>query len=139
MVTQAFSLFHGEFTNERALALADLAARKSPDLKTRIEHVFQQTLARKPTPSVLASALNHVKEMLAHHQANPPEKTELPKEVTLSNVIEKTGESAFTTFKLKRMADYERDLQPWQVPAETRALAELCLVLLNSSEFLHVY
>ena len=78
--------------------------------------------------------------MLAHHEANPPEKTELPKEVTVSNVVERTGETATTKFRLKNLASgYERDLQPWQVSAETRALAELCLVLLNSSEYLHVY
>jgi hypothetical protein len=29
-------------------------------------------------------------------------------------------------------------LKPWDVGAGTRALAELCLVLLNSNEFLYV-
>jgi hypothetical protein len=33
---------------------------------------------------------------------------------------------------------YERDLMPWQVEPQTRALADLCLVLLNSNEFLYV-
>ncbi len=139
VVTQAFSLFHGEFSNERALALADQAVKNSPDLESQINHIFQQTLARKPTPTEYQRSLSHVREMLVHHKANPPKKTELPKEVTLTNVIEKTGESAYTKFKLTRMANYERDLQPWQVDAQTRALSELCLVLLNSSEFLHVY
>jgi hypothetical protein len=34
---------------------------------------------------------------------------------------------------------YVPNLKPWDVAAETRALAELCLVLLNSSELLYVY
>ena len=34
---------------------------------------------------------------------------------------------------------FQPDLKPWDVKPETRALAELCLVLLNSSEFLYVY
>ena len=77
--------------------------------------------------------------MTLHHESHPPEKNELPTEIKLTNVIEKTGEPAYSTFQLDRLKHYERDLQPWEVPAGTRALAELCLVLLNSSEFLHVY
>jgi hypothetical protein len=30
-------------------------------------------------------------------------------------------------------------LKPWDVSAETRALADICLVLLNSNEFIYVY
>ncbi|MDB4544784.1 PSD1 and planctomycete cytochrome C domain-containing protein [Akkermansiaceae bacterium] len=140
VVTQAFSLFHGEFSNQRALALADMASREKPgDLEAQIERVFLGTLARKPRADELARSRRHVKEMVGHHQAHPPVENELPTEVTLTNVIEKTGEPAYTKFALKRLANYERDLQPWEVSAETRALSDLCLVLLNSSEFLHVY
>ena len=35
--------------------------------------------------------------------------------------------------------DYKSDLKPWDVSAETRALADICLVLLNSNEFIYVY
>ncbi|MDW8267286.1 MAG: hypothetical protein RMJ52_18345 [Gemmataceae bacterium] len=31
------------------------------------------------------------------------------------------------------------DLKPWDVGPETRALAELCLVLFNANEFVYVY
>ena len=34
---------------------------------------------------------------------------------------------------------YIPDLQPWDVTAEVRALAEVCLVLFNSNEFIYVY
>ena len=131
VVTQAFSLFHGEFTNDRALAVADRA--KS------IDQVFALILNRPPTEAESTRVRSHVEKMIEHHKNNPPVKTTLPTEVTLSNVIEKTGQPAYTTFPLKRLQNYERDLQPWEVSPETRALAELALVLLNSSEFLHVY
>jgi hypothetical protein len=39
---------------------------------------------------------------------------------------------------LSVLKDYQRDLMPWQVNAETRALADVCLVLMNSNEFLYV-
>ena len=35
--------------------------------------------------------------------------------------------------------DYVPDLQPHQVDARTRGLAQLCLVLFNANEFLYVY
>ena len=34
--------------------------------------------------------------------------------------------------------NYVADLKPWDVGPETRALADLCLVLFNASEFLYV-
>jgi hypothetical protein len=34
--------------------------------------------------------------------------------------------------------DYQRDTMPWDVAPDVRAMADLCLVLLNSNEFLYV-
>jgi len=68
-----------------------------------------------------------------------PEEVPLPTEVTLTNVGERNGEEEKKMFKLRNMVGYERDLKPWDVTAETRALAELCLVLFNSSEFVYIY
>jgi hypothetical protein len=53
-------------------------------------------------------------------------------------VEELTGEMVHWDEDLSALADYERDLMPWQVTPEIRALADLCLVLLNSNEFLYV-
>ena len=143
VVTQSFSLFHGEFVRDRALAAADRVRRatKKPDAGQGADPVtalFETILQRAPTPSELAPARAHYGEMLAHHQAHPPTPNKLPTEVAMPTVAEKTGESEIQRFALKSMAKYERELQPWQVDAETRALAELALVLLNTSEFLHV-
>ena len=51
---------------------------------------------------------------------------------------ELTGES----FRFEQQEDpepYEPNLQPGEVGPETRALADLALVLLNSNEFVYVY
>ena len=53
-------------------------------------------------------------------------------------VEEMTGEDMHWEEELDAMRDYQRDLMPWDADADTRALAELCLVLLNSNEFLYV-
>lgn len=141
VVTQAFTLFHSEFSYQRALALADrmVGLSGSADVVKQVEATFQSVLGRSPTPSEAKETQAHVRERFVYHQQNPPIPTELPAEVKMTNVIEKTGEEKITTFKLKTLTQYERDLQPWEVGPETRALAELALVLFNTSEFLHVY
>ena len=53
-------------------------------------------------------------------------------------VEEMTGEMVHWTEELSVLNNYERDLMPWQVDAQTRALADVCLVLMNSNEFLYV-
>jgi hypothetical protein len=52
-------------------------------------------------------------------------------------IEEVTGEEVRWTDNLD-LAGYERDLSPWEVRPATRALADLCLVLFNSNEFLYV-
>jgi hypothetical protein len=41
--------------------------------------------------------------------------------------------------KLPGYADFVPDLQPADCDAKTRALADVCLVLLNSNEFSYLY
>lgn len=53
-------------------------------------------------------------------------------------VEEMTGEAYSWVEVLDRMADFQPDLKPWDVGPETRALADLCLVLMNTNEFLYV-
>jgi hypothetical protein len=75
--------------------------------------------------------------MTAHHETHPPKRTELPARVKRRMVEEMTGEE-FEWEEELPLAGYVRDLQPCQVPADVRGLAELCLVLFNSNEFLYV-
>ena len=54
-------------------------------------------------------------------------------------VEENTGEKFEFTEKLNLYADFVPDLKPGDVDVQTRGLAEVCLVLLNSNEFVYVY
>ena len=54
-------------------------------------------------------------------------------------IEELTGDLYEFEDKLTLMEDYVPDLKAWQVNARIRALAELCLVLINSNEFVYVY
>ena len=61
-----------------------------------------------------------------------------PAEVRREAVEENTGERFAFSERLHAAKDFQPDLQPADVPARTRALADVCLVLLNGNEFAHV-
>ena len=77
--------------------------------------------------------------MTAHHLTHPPAAAEIPQKVTRHMVEELTGEEYQWDEKLDLMANYTPDLAPGDVSPQVRALADLCLVLLNSNEFAYVY
>lgn len=135
---QAFALFNGQFTHDRAIALAKKINQETKSDTEAINQVFQQLVLRTPDPKESQLALKHVKEMKDYHQAHPPEKVDLPRNVKREMIEELTGESFAWTEKLDLTDNYVQDLKPWNVDAETRALAELCLVLMNSNEFIYL-
>jgi mono/diheme cytochrome c family protein len=135
---QVFALFNGEFAHDRALALAAAVAKTADDVDGRVREAFRRCYGRLPDETELAASREHVERMTAHHRDHPPTPTELPRRVRRSMVEEMTGEEFTWDEELDGMAEYVRDLKPWQVGPEVRALAELCLVLMNSNEFLYV-
>lgn len=136
---QAFTMLHGEFVHERALALADLVAKEHNGPADHIQTAFQRVYGRDATAAEVKLATKYLEKAIALHRKHKVEKQELPTEIELAEVAERTGKTSMKKFKLKNVANYEEDLKPWDVGVETRALADLCLVLLNSSEFLYVY
>lgn len=135
---QAFALFNGQFTHDRALALAHQIKQNTTSKPDAIKQVFQKIVLRDPESTELDVTLKHVTEMQAYHTAHPPTEVPLPREVKREMIEELTGESFSWTEKLDLTDNYQRDLKPWDVDAETRALAELCLVLMNSNEFIYL-
>ena len=79
--------------------------------------------------------------MLAHHRQHEPVKVKKPTQVTREMTEEMTGEdfSWIEQLDIYSHPGYIPDLQAWDVAAEVRALAEICLVLFNSNEFIYVY
>ncbi|MFH1301837.1 MAG: PSD1 and planctomycete cytochrome C domain-containing protein [Planctomycetota bacterium] len=135
---QAFALFNGQFTHDRAIALAHKIRQETKSTPEAIQRTFQAVVLRPPEPAELAVTLKHVTEMQDYHRAHPPQKVPLPREVKREMIEELTGESFAWTEKLDLTDNYVQDLKPWDVDAETRALAELCLVLMNSNEFVYL-
>jgi hypothetical protein len=67
------------------------------------------------------------------------ERPEVPLVVRREAVEENSGERFSYDENLYAYAEFVPDLHPADVPPRTRALADVCLVLLNTNEFLYVY
>ena len=134
---QVFSLFNGQASYDRALALANRVLKeKAAD---PIARVFELTFGRKPSADEKASCEAHWKQMEAKQAKLTFEKPKSPLEVRRVAVEENTGEKFSFQEKLPGYADFVDDLQPADCDAKTRALADVCLVLLNSNEFAYLY
>ena len=77
--------------------------------------------------------------MTKRHRSLDFQEKAYPTEITREAVDENTGEAFTFTQFLNTYSDFVPDLGPHDVDAETRGLAEVCLVLFNSNEFAYVY
>lgn len=77
--------------------------------------------------------------MTKRHEKLTFAKPVYPKAVLREAVEENTGEKFTFHEKLDVYEEFIPDLKPADVDARTRGLAEVCLVLLNSNEFVYLY
>lgn len=136
---QVFSLFNGEDTLNRSIATALDLLRKNESRKVVIEDLFLRAYGRQPSRSDYKLYLAHWESMEKRHDGLTFEPRSFPKEVTRSAVDELTGRSFEFTERLFGFDDYVPDAGLGDVDATTRALAEVCLVVFNSNEFIYVY
>jgi hypothetical protein len=136
---QALALFNSETSHARALALAARARRESSDDRSTIDHLFGWTLARSPSDDERRICLEHWQAMEPIEANRQPVDFTPPLEIRREAVEENTGEYFQFSEVLHANRDFEPDLQPSQTDVRTRALANVCLVLLNSNEFIYVY
>jgi hypothetical protein len=134
---QVFSLFNGQSSYDRALALAHRVLKEKD--ADPIARVFTLAYSRQPTADEKDACEAHWQQMQAKQASLPLSKPKPPLEVRREAVEENTGEKFSFQEKLPGYADFVPDLQPADCDAKTRALADVCLVLLNSNEFAYLY
>ena len=135
---QVFALFNSQSAHDCALAMANRIAKKTQSPAKQVEEVFRVAYARLPDKKEKETCLAHLGKMTKEHQKETPTRFEFPKKVVQSMVEEFTGEP-FEFEEDWDFSNYEYNVQPTEVSAEARALADLCLVILNSNEFVYVY
>jgi hypothetical protein len=137
---QAFTLLNSDVMTDRSIAFALRVQKERPkNTEQWIRRAVQIAYSRVPTAKEQEALHGYLKEMQAYHQEHEPKPVEYPTQVTRSLVEEFTGEPFEFIEKLNVYEDYVPDGKPWTVDADTRALADVCLLLLNSNEFLYVY
>ena len=113
--------------------------KESNSLEAQLRQAFQLSLGRAPEQTELERLSSYVTEMVAYHNKITPEPIPYPTEVTRSLVEEFSGRPFEYTEHLPTFQDYIPDKKAWDVSAETRALADVCLALFNTNEFIYVY
>jgi mono/diheme cytochrome c family protein len=154
---QVFAMFNSEITFDRALALANrvvidvastdvesrtTAARHPSSFIVQPSHVirmFRLTCGRVPSPAEITACTEHWNAMVERHRGLVFDPPDYPLEVVREAVEENTGEKFTFVEPLEVYADFVPDLKPHLASPELRALAEVCLVVLNSNEFAYLY
>jgi hypothetical protein len=136
---QVFALFNSQSSQSRALALAKRVLGEAKDERAAIERAFLLVLGREAKDDEAAACLGHWRAMVPVQEKAVYPEFEPPLTVRREAVEENTGEKFSFDEKLHAYADFVPDLQPGDCDARTRALADVCLVLLNANEFVYVY
>lgn len=136
---QVFSLFNGEDSANRSIATAIDLLDSNADRKAIVSELFRKAYGRSPDRLDLKLSLDHWKKMEKRHKQLTFTSEPLPRDITREAIEEMTGDNFEFTERLFGYENYIRDPSFADVDAETRALADLCLIVFNSNEFLYVY
>jgi hypothetical protein len=136
---QAFTMMNSELMNDRAIAFALRLEQENETLESQIQHAFELALGRQPTDVERPRMVQYVTRMTDYHAGVQPEPAHYPTQITRSLVEELTGEPFEYEEILPVFENYTPDKKAADVGKTTRALADFCLMLFNSNEFLYVY
>jgi hypothetical protein len=136
---QAFSLLNSDLMTDRSIALASRLEAEETIVGNQITRGFQLVLGRVPSAAERDRMLDYLGAMKTYHQGVEPEPVVYPTKITRSLVEEFTGKPFEYEEILPVFEAYVSDKKAGDVSAETRALADMCLLLFNASEFLYVY
>lgn len=136
---QAFTLMNSELMSDRAIAFALRLRKENDSIEQQVENAFELAFGRGPSSEEQPRMTKYVHRMQDYHKTAHPPKSIYPTKITRSLVEELTGKPFDYVEILPVFENYTPDQKPADVDAETRALADLCLMLFNSNEFLYVY
>lgn len=136
---QAFTLMNSDIMSDRSIALALRLQEEAKGLKEQIQRAFQLTFGRTPTSEETKRLQAYAIKMHAYHKEHKPEPITYPTSITRSLVEELSGKPFEYEEILPVFEHYVPDKKPADVNPNTRALADLCLLLFNSNEFLYIY
>jgi hypothetical protein len=135
---QAFTPFNSEATSDRSVAFAVRLLKEPGSTGERIDRAFRLAFGRRASDAERTRLTKCHDDMVTYHQTAKPKKPEHPTTLTRSLVEEFSGKAFEYVEILPRFENYTPDTKPADVPADTRALADVCLLLFNANEFAYV-
>ena len=135
---QVFTLLNSDVVTDRSIAMALRIQKETPALSQQIDQAYLRILGRKPSDQERERLGRYVAEMVAYHQQTPALPVAYPIEIIRSLVEEFSGKPFEYKEILPVFETYQADKKPADVSAETRALADMCLLLFNTNEFMFV-
>jgi len=136
---QAFTLLNSDVITDRSIAFAKRLEAEANDTKTRVARAVSLAFGRSPTDAEQERLTRYVNEMQRYHENHVPTHVVYPTKITRSLVEEFSGRPFEYEEILPGFENYQPDTKPSDVSPATRALADMCLVLFNSNEFVFVY
>lgn len=149
---QAFTLLNSDVVTDRSIAFASRLeveggrwkaeggrAKEEGEVAFQIQRAFALALGREPTAEERSRMVAYVTDMQDYHQGVKVNSVTYPTAITRSLVEELSGQPFEYTEILPVFERYEADKKAADVPAETRALADFCLLLFNSNEFMFLH
>jgi len=135
---QALTLMNAEEIQDRSLAFAAMLIQKEKSDKDVIRSAFARALGREPTEIEAEQCMKHWKRCTSEERELQHESQTYPATTLRTVMAEKTGEPYEFVEHMPAYESYVPDLQPNQVNARTRGLAQVCLVILNLNEFAYI-
>ena len=135
---QALTLFNDEEVHDRALAFAARLLKQANSDEATIVRAFDMSISRPPSQQELTACLQRWRTAIREEEQKKYTPKRLPAEIERTVMAEKTGEPYQFREVLPAYQNYVPDLQPGQVGARTRGLAQVCLVLFNLNEFAYL-
>lgn len=135
---QVFTMLNSDLMTDRSIALALRLQQERDSLNGQIERAFQLSIGREPSAGEQSRMSKYFEDMVAYHESQKVPPVTYPESITRSLVEEFSGAVFEYQEILPVFENYQPDKKANEVSPETRALADICLLLLNCNEFVYV-
>ncbi|MGI9243990.1 MAG: DUF1553 domain-containing protein, partial [Verrucomicrobiales bacterium] len=136
---QAFSLLNSDTVTDRSIAFALRVQREAESKADQIARLFHLAFSRQPTDAERSRLIAYLEDMEAYHEKTPAPQVTYPTKITRSLVEEFSGQPFEYEEILPAFENYSADKKASDTSPQTRALADVCVLLFNSNEFIYVY
>lgn len=136
---QVFTLMHSDYVTKRTVAMALRLERESSNAEQQLARAYELTTGTAIDPQLLELLKTHYEQAIAYHREHPATPVVYPTKVVRALVEELSGDPFEYDEWLEVYERYVPDRHPSDVSPETRALADVCLLLINANGFIYVY